>query len=81
MNTPVRKFKFSSVVEADSKEALVDRLRNFASQIETEKLTTGVSGGYSSGTIYELLIDETQTHDTFFKELNEYLDEKARGKG
>jgi hypothetical protein len=43
------------------------------SEVEREQLTVGVSGGPHSGAIYELLTDPTQTHERYFREVQEYL--------
>lgn len=60
-------------LEADSLPELTSALFNIAAQAERGEMTTGVSGGPSSGHIYELLHDATQTHSKYFEEVCEYL--------
>lgn len=48
---------------------------------ENLSITTGVSGGYSSGSIYELTEDFEITHDVYFEQVQEYLRTKGNGHG
>lgn len=73
---PMRAFRLTLKLEADDRTELAWALRNMADQIEREQLTVGVSGGPHSGAIYELLADPTQTHERYFREVQEYLREK-----
>jgi hypothetical protein len=70
---PRRAFHLTLILGADSREELADALRQMASQVDQLKLTVGVSGGPSSGAIYELLSNPEQTHERYFQEVAEYL--------
>jgi hypothetical protein len=70
---PVRALRLTLKLEADDRRELACALRNMADQVEREELTAGVSGGPHSGAIYELLTDPTQTHERYFREVQEYL--------
>jgi hypothetical protein len=61
-------------MEADSRSDMANDLRNLARRIECDQVTSGVWGSYSSGAIYELLIDPEQTHDIYHAALVKYLD-------
>ena len=73
---PMRALRLTLKLEADDRCELACALRNMADQVEREQLTVGVSGGQHSGAIYELLSDPTQTHERYFREVQEYLKEK-----
>jgi len=64
-------------LEADDRKALADSLYNMADRIERGEMTKGVSGGYSSGYIYELTESDRPTHAEYMRELNAYLDAAA----
>lgn len=70
---PMRAVRLTLKLEADDRRELACALRNMADQVEREQLTVGVSGGPHSGAIYELLTDPTQTHERYFREVQEYL--------
>jgi len=74
---PVRAFRFTLRLDADSRDDLTQALENIATRIALDELTTGVSGGYGSGYSYELLNDPSQTHERYFADLNAWL-AKAR---
>jgi len=76
MSAPRRAFTLTLVLGADSLDEMAHALRQMASQVEREGLTIGVSGGPSSGAIYELLHNPEQTHERYFREVQEYLREK-----
>ncbi|AVR89059.1 hypothetical protein Tharo_2156 [Thauera aromatica K172] len=64
-------------MEADSPHELATALMNFAVQIERGEVSKGVSGGCSSGAIYELLHAPEQTHEAYFEQVREYLASKS----
>lgn len=76
--TPSRAFELVLKLSADTKHDLVSALINFAHAIERDEITKGVSGGYSSGAIYELVSDPSQTHERYFQLLSEYLDKRDK---
>lgn len=71
---PVRAFRLTLRLDADDLHELACALYAIAHHAERGELTTGVSGGYGSGYIYELLSDPAMTHDAYFQELDVYLD-------
>lgn len=73
---PMRAFRLTLRLDADDRAELADALRSFADQVDREEVTRGVSGGPSSGSIYELLHDPAMTHERYFDEVRTYLDEK-----
>jgi len=77
---PVRAVRLTLRIEADTRNDLVSALMNFATQVDREEVTTGVSGGSNSGWVYELLVDPTQTHEAYFQQLDAYLEGKNNAK-
>jgi hypothetical protein len=79
---PRRAFHLTLILGADSREELARALEQMAFQVEAAKLTVGVSGGPSTGAIYELLTNPEQTHERYFQEVAEYLrNKKEAGNG
>ena len=75
MNTaPVRAFRLTLALGADTRVDMAWALRNLADRVEREQVTVGVWGSPSDGAIYELLADPTVTHDSYHAALREYLD-------
>lgn len=74
MSKPTRAFKLTLSLQADTREDLINALIDLARNIERHSVSTGVTGGCSSGVIYELLINPEQTHEKYFEELNRYLE-------
>lgn len=70
---PIRAFRLTLRLDADTKDELVHALEAIALRIEREELTVGLSGGVSSGYTYELLADPSKTHAQYFDELRQYL--------
>lgn len=77
MDAPHRAVRLTLKMDADSPEELATALTNFAMQIERREVSRGVSGGPSSGAIYELLHDPAQTHEAYFEQVREYLADKS----
>jgi len=75
MSAPMRAFRLTLKLEADDRREMAHALRSLADDVEREQLSVGVSGSPSSGAIYELLNDPTQTHNRYFQEVREYLRE------
>lgn len=80
MEAPKRAFRLTLRLDADSRVDLASTLENLALLVARDELTTGASGGYDSGYVYELLHDPDQTHEQYFKQLREYLDSKYKDK-
>ena len=74
---PSRAFRLTLKLESDNRTELAWALRNMADQVDREQLTIGVSGGAYSGAIYELLEDPKQTHQNYFRQVQEYLRDKT----
>lgn len=70
---PRRAYRLTLLLDTDSAGDLATALYNFACQVERGQVTTGVSGGPDSGSIYELLHDPGQTHEKYFEQVREYL--------
>ena len=70
---PKRRVEMSLKVNADSIDELVSYLRNFAFEVSTGT-RTGVSGGYSTGAVYQIVEDESITHESWEKALNEHIE-------
>lgn len=70
---PTRAYRLTLKLEADSREDLSNALMQMAGQIDRDQLSVGVSGGPSSGAIYELLHNSNQTHENYFREVHKYL--------
>lgn len=77
MKTPVRAFRLSLALEADTRTDMAWALRNLADRVEREEVTNGVWGSPSDGAIYELLIDPNMTHDAYHQSLRDYLDART----
>ena len=73
---PERAFVLRIIIDADTRQQLADVLYDFVGRIRRDDVTRGVMGGSVNGAIYELLIDETQTHDKYFVQLDTYLAER-----
>ncbi len=76
---PRRSHEFMCKIGADSQDALVRDLHLMAHDIERGELTAGVSGGYSSGSVYAYRHDPRVTHDSYFAELDAALEKRRRG--
>jgi hypothetical protein len=74
---PQRAVRLTLKMEADTREALASALFNMAARIDRGEMTAGVSGGYDSGYIYELIERDRPTHDEYFAALNAYLDRES----
>lgn len=71
---PMRAFRITLALGADSRAELADALRAMADRVELEELTgVGVEGGPRRGGVFEVLTNPEQTHDGYFREVIEYL--------
>jgi hypothetical protein len=70
---PHRACRFTLDIEADTRDDMVTALENIARQLDRGELTKGVSGGYSSGYIYEYTESENPTHAEYVAALNAHL--------
>lgn len=77
---PKRRIEMNLKVSADSIDELVSYLRNFAFEVSTGT-RTGVSGGYSTGAVYQIVEDESITHESWAANLEKYLAESSDEKG
>lgn len=78
---PRRAVRLTLVMDADTRHDLASLLFNMAEQIERGEITTGLSGGDSSGSIYELTENLAITHDVYFQQVRDYLHNKGNGHG
>jgi hypothetical protein len=78
---PVRAFRLTLKLDADTREGMADALRDLADQVDRNELTVGCYGSPRHGGIYELLTDPTMTHERYFSELHAYLDAQRAGGG
>ena len=70
---PKRACRFELDLQADTRDELASALFNLATRIERGELSTGVSGGYSSGCVYSLTESDRPTHAEYVEQLNAYL--------
>lgn len=73
---PMRAFRLTLKLDADSSTDLASALYNLAHRIECGKVSTGCWGGPTDGGIYELLADAEMTHEKYFDAVRVYLDER-----
>jgi hypothetical protein len=73
ITAPVRAFRLTIALEADTRQGMADALRNMADRVDREEVTTGVWSSPSDGAIYELLADPSVTHDSYHADLRAYL--------
>jgi hypothetical protein len=73
---PERACRFRLDLQADDFKSLCSAMFNIADMLERRELTTGCSGGYDSGYIYELRESPGPSHDEYFERLTAYLAEK-----
>ncbi len=73
---PVRAFRLTLLLDADSRADMARALCNLADRLERDELTVGFWGGPSDGGIYELLTDPSMTHDAYHAALRAYLDQR-----
>ncbi len=77
MSAPMRQYRLTLKLDANSLSELADALFNLSHRVETGEMTAGMSGGVGSGYLYELLHDPEQTHDKYYADIREYLGKKA----
>lgn len=70
---PHRAYMLRLEVEADDLEALCGYLESFVTELYMGKVTSGVSGGYSAGSVYSLTIDHGMTHELWARDLEAYI--------
>ena len=81
-DAPIRSYRLTLQLDADTLSDLATALMNLSLRADRGELTRGVSAGPDSGHIYELLHDPTQTHETYFSQVREYLKrKKAKAEG
>ena len=73
---PKRAYRLTLVLDADTQRDLANALWQMSMRIDRGELSTGMSGAPSDGSIYELLHDPAQTHETYFQQVREYLERK-----
>ena len=73
MSTPQRAYRLTLRLDADTLADLSNALFNLSHRADAGELTVGLSGGPSSGYIYELLHDPEQTHEKYFDDLRSHL--------
>jgi hypothetical protein len=75
LKPPRRAYMLDLKVDADSLDDLIGYLRTFETDLYMGKVSKGISGGYSSGAIYDLSVDETITHESWVVALEAYINE------
>lgn len=73
LTPPKRAYVLDLKVEADDLDSLVGYLRSFETDLYAGRISRGVSGGYSAGSVYSLTVNEGVTHETFIIALKAYL--------
>lgn len=74
MSDPKRAHELICKIGADTKEALIAEIENFARRIARNDITHGVMGGSVCGAIYSYRHDPAMTHSRYFEELNAKLE-------
>lgn len=77
---PVRAHTLICSIGADTARDLAAELRHMAYLIESDKLSVGCSGGYSSGSMYSYRVAPEQTHDVYFQQVDAWLAAKDEEK-
>jgi hypothetical protein len=67
------------MIGADSIDDLVGHLKSIIFDVKHRGSRGSVSGGYSAGGFYEISEDESITHETWGRSLNEYLESLPKG--
>lgn len=75
---PVRAFRLTLLLDADTRADMATALRNLADRVDRDQVTVGVWGGPSDGAIYELLADPAMTHEAYHAALRAYLDQRTQ---
>lgn len=70
---PQRACRLILEMQADTPGELASALHNFAHLIDRGEVSTGVSGGPSSGAIYELHLGTEPSHNEYFNRVATYL--------
>ena len=77
INEPQRRYMFTAVLGADDKDDLRAALHHILYELDTHDDTMQItSGGYSWGGHYELKFNADTTHDSYFAEVDAYLEAK-----
>lgn len=72
---PLRAYRLTLELGADTAQDMASALRNMAHRIEREDLGgCGTWGSPTDGANYELLTDPSMTHERYFADLHAYLD-------
>lgn len=58
---------------ADTARDLARELRHLADLLDRSELTEGCSGSSSGGSVYSYKVRPEQTHDEYFRQLDEWL--------
>jgi hypothetical protein len=73
---PRRRIVMIAKIEADSWDRLSDELAHLSAEVDRGNLrSTSISGGYSCGHIIVASEDGSIDHDSWAKNLNEYLEQ------
>jgi hypothetical protein len=80
-DTPKRAVQFALDLQADDIDSLCSALFNLSSQIAARDMSrTCTSGGYDSGYTYRLSVSESPAHDEYVRQLNAWLEYRAKEK-
>lgn len=60
-------------IGADTLEDLCGELREMARKLERGEVSVGVMGGPTVGSTYSYRVRPEQTHDAYFKQIDEWL--------
>lgn len=72
-DAPRRACRLILDLEADDRASIIGALENITTRIDRGEMSSGSSGGYSSGHIYTYTESDTPTHDEFVDALRRYL--------
>lgn len=73
---PQRAHTLICKVGADTAERLAEELRIMADRIDRGEMTVGCIGGPSAGSLYSYRVQPEQTHDAYFQQVDEWLEQQ-----
>jgi hypothetical protein len=76
MTAPERAHVLVSAISADTVDDLARELHWMADRLLRAQVSTGITGGPASGSIYSYKVTPEQTHDVYFADVDRWLRER-----